>query len=107
MANFNLIKTIAKDKGITMAELADRIGITPSGLTLLIKANSTNTTTIESIARELEVPVGTFFDNIQAEVCDSPHDINSIVAQKNEIIAQKDKIIEQQQMIISALSKSK
>lgn len=104
MANFQLIKTFAKQKGITLAELAEAIGITPAGLTLIIKSNSTNTTTIEKIAQVLGVRVGSFFDEQQEEV-NPNEDQNSLLAQKDAIIAQKDKIIEQKDQIISMLAK--
>ena len=104
MANFQLIKTFAKQKGITLAELAEAIGITPAGLTLIIKSNSTNTTTIEKIAQTLGVRVGSFFDEQQEEVSQN-EDQNSLLAQKDAIIAQKDKIIEQKDQIILMLAK--
>jgi hypothetical protein len=46
-----------------LRELAERGGITYSALHALIKKGSTNTTTIESIANVLDVPVGYFFDD--------------------------------------------
>lgn len=103
MANFQLIKTIAKQKGITLAELSDAVGITPAGLSLIIKSNSTNTTTIEKIAQVLNVRVGVFFDP-ESEKESAVADTNSLIAQKDEIIAQKDKIIEQKDKIIEILA---
>jgi transcriptional regulator with XRE-family HTH domain len=107
MANFHLIKTFAKQKEMTLAELAEAIGITPAGLTLIIKSGSTNTTTIENIARKLGVPVGAFFDDNNPEsVEETASDLLAVIKQKDEIIAQKDKIIEQKDAIINILTKN-
>jgi transcriptional regulator with XRE-family HTH domain len=65
VANFLYIKDLAGKRGITLSELAKRGGITYSALNALIKNGSTNTTTIESIANALDVPVGYFFDDGQ------------------------------------------
>lgn len=63
MANFKLIRQIAKGKGITIRDLAAKTGILDSTIHHIISVGSTNTTTIENIAKVLEVPVGIFFDN--------------------------------------------
>ena len=109
MANFYLIKTFAKQKGITLAELADVAGITPAGLTLIIKSGSTNTKTIERIAQKLDVPVGAFFDNPIPETKEivKDRDIYEVIKQKDDIIAQKDKIIEQKDAIINILTNNR
>lgn len=103
MANFQLIRTLCKEKKITLAELADKIGVTPQGMSIIIKSNSTNTTTIEKIAQVLNVRVGVFFDP-ESEKDSAVTDTSSLIAQKDEIIAQKDKIIEQKDKIIEILA---
>lgn len=103
MANFQLIKTIAKERGKTLAELADELKITPAGVSTIISTNSTNTRTIEKIAHILGVKVGVFFDEPES-VDEKPQDPNSIIAQKDAIIAQKDKIIEQKDEVIRILT---
>ena len=63
MANFKLIRDLAKEKQISIRSVAQTAGISESQLHHLIKIGSTNTHTLESIAGALGVPVGTFFDD--------------------------------------------
>lgn len=103
MANFQLIKSLAAERGKTIADLAEDLKISPAGVYTIIKTNSTSTTTIEQIAHILKVKVGVFFDEPESEE-ETPQDPNSIIAQKDAIIAQKDKIIEQQEALIRVLT---
>lgn len=102
MANFQLIKSLAAERGKTIADLAEDLKISPAGVYTIIKTNSTSTTTIEQIAHILKVKVGVFFD--EPEPAEEPQDPNSLIAQKDAIIAQKDKIIEQQEALIRVLT---
>jgi transcriptional regulator with XRE-family HTH domain len=63
MSNFNVIKEIAKQKNISIRELSSRIGKDETTLQAIFRNGSTNTRTIEDIAKVLDVPVGVFFDN--------------------------------------------
>lgn len=62
MVNLQIIKDIARRKKITIRELAKAANITEQGLQRLIRNNSTTVETIDLIAKKLEVPVGTFFE---------------------------------------------
>ena len=62
MANLQKIKVLAKEKGISINDLAEQLGITPQAVHLLVRENSTKTETLERIAHILEVPVSVFFD---------------------------------------------
>ena len=107
MANLQKIKTIAKSKGITMAELAAEVGLTPTGLGLIIKSNKTMTDKLEEIARVLEVRVSTFFDEDELTAANNAAEqskLLSLLMQKDAIIAQKDKIIEQKDEVIQILA---
>lgn len=62
MANLILIRDLCEARKMTIRELAERIGRNESTLQAAIRKGSTNSTTIELIARELRVPAGYFFD---------------------------------------------
>ena len=66
MANFKLIKEIAKEKGISIRGIAREMGVADRSLHHLIKTGSTNTTTLERIAGILGVSAGIFFDGTLA-----------------------------------------
>lgn len=68
MANFKLIRDIAKKKGISIRSLAQSAGVSESQIHHLVKIGSTNTQTLETIAGALGVPVGTFFGSSPAEI---------------------------------------
>lgn len=104
MANFQKIKELAQERNMSLASIAEQVGITKVGMSILIRENKTLTQTIEKIAKVLDVPVGYFFDDDvnfpRPEQQAAPQD----TAQLLEIIAQKDKIIEQQGEVIRLLS---
>lgn len=107
MANLQKIKEIAKSKGVLLADLAEEVGLTPTGLGLIIKNNKTMTDKLEDIARALGVKVGIFFDEDEppaAGITAEQSELQSILKQKDEIIAQKDKIIEQKDEVIRILA---
>ncbi len=62
MANFKIIKDLCRRKNLTLVQLAKKMGITESGLQVIMSRNSTSTNTIKQIADILGVPVSVFFD---------------------------------------------
>lgn len=60
MYNLKLIKSIATSKNISLRFIADNVGITPTGLSKIIRTNSTSMDTLTKIANILDVPVQTF-----------------------------------------------
>ncbi len=84
MANLFKIKDIALEKNIKLEDIAKEIGITPTGLSKIIRENSTKTSTLEKIALKLKVPVSVFFDdkdardNIVLNPAVLPEEINHI-----------------------------
>jgi transcriptional regulator with XRE-family HTH domain len=63
MANLLKIRELAKVKKITIRELAKKIGVRDGAIHKIIQKGSTNTTTLEKIAKVLDVPVSYFFDD--------------------------------------------
>jgi len=106
MANFQKIKTLAKEKGISLSELADQIGMTPNGLSIVIRDGKTMTDKLEKIAHILCVRVGVFFDEDEVPAATTTEQPD-IIKQKDLIIAQKDKIIEQKDELIRILVNQK
>lgn len=62
MANLQLIKEFADKKNITLAQIANELGITPQALSKIMRNNSTKIETLERIADILKVSVTLFFD---------------------------------------------
>ena len=63
MANLKKIKDLAQQRGVTLARIAEAVDITPTGLSLIIRENSTRVETLEKIADFLNVPISSFFDD--------------------------------------------
>lgn len=106
-ANFYKIRTLAEERGITLSQLAEKVGMTPTGLGILIKSPRAMTDNVENIAKELGVTIGYFFDGYEeapVNKTDNQSELQAVIAQKDEIIAQKDKIIEQKDAIINILT---
>ena len=83
MANFKIIRDLCDKKNITIRDLATRVGIKENAVHKIIQNNSTNTTTIEEIARVFEVPVGLFFEETPTM---SIGDVSSNVANGSSVI---------------------
>lgn len=62
MANLILIRDLCERKKMTIRELAQKIGRNESSIQSAIRRGTTNSTTIELIAKELGVSAGIFFD---------------------------------------------
>lgn len=70
------IKEICKEKGITIASLAGRLGVLPSALSRIINGANTTTDTLQKIADALEVSI--------AELFEKKKDINILVEYQGE-----------------------
>jgi len=58
----NNIKTVLKQRKITQAELAEKIGMTRNGLSLSLKNDDFKTSVLAKIAKALDVQVSYFFE---------------------------------------------
>lgn len=91
MANLELIRGLCERKKMTIRELAQRIGRDESSIQSAIRRGSTNTGTIELIAKELGVSPGIFFDGY------TPDDINEYqreIDHMRELLREKERLIE-------------
>lgn len=61
--NAEKIRDLCKKHRITLVELSNKIGLTPTGMQHILRFGATNTGTLERIARELGVHPGYFFDD--------------------------------------------
>jgi transcriptional regulator with XRE-family HTH domain len=89
MANFEIIRDLCENRGITIRALASRVGLTDVSVHQLIKKGSTNTATLEAIAKELDVSAGCFF-GASAEPVLPASPINDL----HEIIKSQQRTIE-------------
>lgn len=62
MANFALIRELSEKKGMTLRKVAELIEMKEGTLQKIMATGSTNTTTLEKIARALNVQAGIFFE---------------------------------------------
>lgn len=65
MANLQKIKTIATEKNISMKQLSITVGITPQGLSKIMRDGTTAISTLEKISSVLGVSPAVFFDSVQ------------------------------------------
>jgi transcriptional regulator with XRE-family HTH domain len=61
--NTQKIRDLCKKHRIPLKELAEKIGLTATGMQHILRYGATNTGTLERIARELGVHPGYFFDD--------------------------------------------
>lgn len=92
MANLILIRDLCEARKMTIRELAERIGRNESTLQAAIRKGSTNSTTIELIAKELRVPAGYFFDGWEAS--DSARELKKENDHLRALVAEKERTIE-------------
>ena len=91
MINLLKIKELCEKKNIKLKELAEMIGITPEGITNIIKTNSTKIDTLERIAGILNVPVTYFFD---IEYKPEPDGKIDILEEKIELYQKQVRLLE-------------
>lgn len=91
MANLLLIRDLCERKKMTIRELAQRIGRDESSIQSAIRRGSTNSTTIELIAKELSVPAGVFFDDFPDV---NTADLRREIAHLKELLKEKERTIE-------------
>ena len=65
------IKELCKERGITQADLARRLGVRPSSLSQSISRNRLSADSLQRIADALHVSVGELFEHEPTIVC--PH----------------------------------
>lgn len=92
MANLILIRDLCEARKMTIRELAERIGRNESTLQAAIRKGSTNSTTIELIAKELRVPAGYFFDGW--EESDTARELKKENDHLRALLAEKERTIE-------------
>lgn len=91
MANLMIIRDLCERKKMTIRELAQRIGRDESSIQSAIRRGSTNTVTIEAIAKELGVSAGVFFDGYMA---DDTKELSREIDHLKELLKEKERLIE-------------
>lgn len=91
MANLYIIRELCERKKITIRELAQRIGRDESSIQSAIRRGSTNTTTIEAIAKELGTSAGIFFDGYAN---DDSKELKREIDYLKELLREKERLIE-------------
>lgn len=91
MANLYVIRDLCERKKLTIRELAQRIGRDESTIQSAIRRGSTNSGTLEDIARVLNVPVGVFFDGFAPDNSESQ---DREIAHLKQLLAEKERLIE-------------
>lgn len=85
MANLQQIKTLASAKKISLKKLSEEIGLTPTGLSKIMRENSTTTATLEKIASVLGVSPAVFFDDAPTSVNAYGHNSIAIHGSANDL----------------------
>lgn len=62
MLNLSKIKPLLRQRGMTAQQVAKELGITVQALCKMTRENTTKISTLEQIAKLLDVPVSYFFD---------------------------------------------
>ncbi len=91
MANLMIIRDLCERKKMNIKELAQRIDRDESSIQSGIRRGSTNTATIEAIAKELGVSAGIFFDGYRV---DDTKEHQREVEHLKELLKEKERLIE-------------
>lgn len=89
MANLQKIKTLSKERKITLRSLANQVGISEQGLQKIIRDNTTSISTVERIASILGVSPAVFFDETPTSVNAMGDNSIAISGSGNEISIQQ------------------
>jgi transcriptional regulator with XRE-family HTH domain len=66
------VKEISKEKGLTIAIVANRMGIKPPALSRIINGGNTTTDTLQKIADALNVPIADLFEQPASDTITCP-----------------------------------
>ena len=91
MANLEIIRDLCERNKMTIRELAQRIGRDESSIQSAIRRGSTNTTTVELIAKELGVSAGVFFDGFAVN---DAKELQREITHLKELLKEKERLIE-------------
>ncbi len=102
------IKKACQDKGINIQELAGSAGVnmSTSGLYAALANNSLKVTTLEAIAKELGIPVSSFFGGAGASagLDEKIGFLEEQLADKIKIMEMSDKVLKKNDYVINYLS---
>lgn len=90
MANLNIIRDLCERNKISIKELAQRVDRDPSAIQSSIRRGSTNTQTLEAIAKVLGVSAGVFFDGYTN---DDAKELKVENEHLKELLAEKERLI--------------
>lgn len=109
MVNLKKIKTLAKERQITLAQLSREVGITEQGLINLISKNTCNLSTLTKISEALGVSEAVFFDDYPTPTAQAngegsvaiagnnnitiPHEVLVMLSDKDKQLREKDELI--------------
>ncbi|MCK8622604.1 helix-turn-helix domain-containing protein [Prevotella sp. E13-27] len=87
MANFQIIRDLCEKKKISIRKLADMVDMKDGSIHNLINTGSTNTATLEAIAKALDVSPAIFWEPV--DVTDKEKEILHL----KELLAEKERTI--------------
>lgn len=91
MANLLIIRDLCECKKMTIRELAQRVGRDESSIQSAIRRGSTNSSTLELIAKELGVSAAVFFDGYTV---DNSKELQREIDHLKELLKEKERLIE-------------
>lgn len=91
MANLEIIRDLCERKKLTIRELARRIDRDESTIQTAIRRGSTNSGTLEAIAKELGISAGLFFDGYTP---DETERLQLEVNHLSQLLKEKERLIE-------------
>ena len=91
MANLEIIRDLCERKKLTIRELARRIDRDESTIQTAIRRGSTNSGTLEAIAKELGISAGVFFDGYTP---DETERLQLEVNHLSQLLKEKERLIE-------------
>lgn len=109
MLNLQKVKDLAKDKNISLNEVAEKLEMSPQALSRMLKENSTKVSTLEQLASIFGVSVSYFFDedtieNERTRPTARPH--NVVIPQSVlDMLIEKDKQISALTDLLTKLAK--
>lgn len=90
MANFSIIRTLAKERRMSLKTLAQNVGISENGIHAILKNNITTSDTLERISQVLGVSPAVFFDVPQQGSANAVGEgASAIVGNDNEIVPKR------------------
>ena len=82
----NRVKDLIKAKHVTISYVAEQLGMKQQNLSIMLNSDDLKVSTVFKIAKILDVPISTFFEEMDRDLPPAPQKLDAIYEKINELL---------------------